>query len=295
MLPKVIVLLSSFNGEKYITQQVDSILSQSDVDIQLLIRDDGSNDRTLEILKGYKDGRIRISTGKNMGSTASFFRLIEEAGEADYYAFSDQDDVWDDDKLFIAISSLEKYKAVPAIYSSNTRLVDQNLHFISNETLNPRTTLGSAIVKNYVTGCTTVFNNELMQYLKKSTNITVPYHDWWANLVALSVGGVSIYDVTPHMSYRQHANNVVGATDSFIKKWQKRFVKFKNTQYHRDLIANKLLRIYSDKMSNSAIRTMKKISDYQQNKCSIIFDKNIRTNKKTDNLAFLICLLTNRI
>lgn len=295
MLPKVLVLLSSYNGEKYIKQQVESILSQSNVDIQLLIRDDGSNDRTVEIVKEYNDNRISIISANNIGSTASFFQLITMAGEADYYAFSDQDDVWDDDKLSIAVSSLKQYETVPAIYSSNTRLVDQDLQFISNETLNPKTTLGSAIIKNYVTGCTTVFNHALMKYLKKSVNVTVPYHDWWVNLVALSVGGVSVYDVTPHMSYRQHGNNVVGASESIIKKWNQRLNKFFNQPYRRETMAQQLLDIYGNDIDSENRSLLELFVNYKKNKSRMIFNKSIKTNSRADNCAFAVCIITGKI
>ena len=101
--------------------------------------------------------------------------LIKISSNADYYAFCDQDDVWDSDKLISAISKIECYDNIPAIYSSNTKLVDSNLNFIKKEDKNPVTTLGSAIIKNYATGCTVVFNKKLMDLLKKSSDAEIHF------------------------------------------------------------------------------------------------------------------------
>ena len=163
-MKKIQVLMSTYNGEKYIREQINSILAQTGVEVNLLVRDDGSKDKTLEILKGYKE--IKIIEAKNVGATNSFLELLSLAGEYEFYAFADQDDVWDENKLKVAISKLENYDC-PAIYSGNTRLVDKDLNEIKCETLSPITTLGAAIVKNYATGCTIVFNKELMVHLKE--------------------------------------------------------------------------------------------------------------------------------
>ena len=121
---KVQVLLSAYNGEKYIQEQIDSILNQSNVEVSLLIRNDGSTDDTRKILDSQSTQNIKCINDKNIGLVRSFVELINQADEAEYYAFSDQDDVWDNDKLCSAISMLEDYKNMPAVYSSNARLVD---------------------------------------------------------------------------------------------------------------------------------------------------------------------------
>ena len=170
-MKSVQVLMSTYNGEKYLKEQIESVIAQTGVEVHLLIRDDGSKDGTLEILDQYKD--IEIVKAQNVGATRSFLELIKIAGNYDYYAFADQDDVWDTDKLAIAVGKMAKFEG-PVIYSGNTRLVDENLSFIRNETLRPVTTLGSAIVKNYATGCTVVLNSELMKYLKVYTPKNAP-------------------------------------------------------------------------------------------------------------------------
>ncbi len=295
MAENVLVLLSTYNGEKYISQQLDSILSQSDVNIRLLIRDDGSSDKTSDIIKSYNDGRITLIKGENIGSTSSFLKLIEFADDADYYAFSDQDDVWDSDKLSTAVSKLREYENVPAVYSSNQRLVDSNLNILSQPSDNHLTTLGSAMIKNYATGCTVVFNNRLMKQLKSAKNVSVSFHDWWVNLVALTTNGVSVFDTDAHISYRQHSDNVVGAASGFFGKWKKRFLKFIDTDYRRDLVAAELLECYGDSADDETVSILKSFSDYKQNRLSLIKDKRIRTGNKTDDLMFFILVLLSKL
>ena len=129
---EICVLLSTYNGEKYLREQLDSLVCQENVELKILIRDDGSKDSTLQILKEYskKDARITYFVGNNVGPAQSFFDLIIKSPDADYYAFCDQDDVWDKDKLEIAVGFLEKEdNSKPNMYYSNLRIVDQNLRY----------------------------------------------------------------------------------------------------------------------------------------------------------------------
>lgn len=107
--PTVSVLMSTYNGAKYIREQIDSILNQKDVNVELLIRDDGSSDNTAEICKEYqkKNTNIRFYQGENIGVGKSFMELLKKAPEADYYSFSDQDDVWLEDKLSRAVKMIK--------------------------------------------------------------------------------------------------------------------------------------------------------------------------------------------
>ena len=96
--------MSTYNGEKYLKEQIDSILSQEGVDVRLYIRDDGSSDRTTDILASYQEHKnVKIEKGNNLGFAKSFLTALDECDEADYYAFSDQDDVWEKDKLSTAM------------------------------------------------------------------------------------------------------------------------------------------------------------------------------------------------
>lgn len=295
-MEKVQVLMSTYNGEKYLKQQLDSIFSQRGVDIHLLVRDDGSKDKTLDILNDYKNkhSNMDVIKGKNVGACHSFFELINKSGSYKFYSFADQDDVWDIDKLEIAVNSL-KNKDIPAVYSSNTRLVDAELNIIKNENDNPKCTLGSAMIKNYCTGCTMVFNNHLMSNLKNKTPNYAPMHDWWINLVCLAIGGISIYDIKPHINYRQHGNNVLGAESNVLKKAKKRFYKFINKPYHRDIMSKELYNMYVDDLNNQSKEILNTIKTKKNRIFKIIKNKEIRTNDFLTNLLFMILTIFYKI
>ncbi|WP_283650555.1 glycosyltransferase [Dubosiella newyorkensis] len=284
-MKEIQILMSTYNGEKYLKEQLDSIFKQKGVKVHLLVRDDGSKDETLKILKQYDE--IEVVTGKNEGPTNSFLDLIELAGDYDYYAFSDQDDVWDDDKLLVAISMLAMHEG-PAVYSSDTRIVDEDLQFIKKETKSPVVTLGSAIVKNYITGCTTVFNKELMVMLKKYKPNHAPFHDWWINLVCLSIGGKSIFDNKPHISYRQHGDNVVSGNATFIKKWSSRLKKFIQKPYGRDKMAQEIIEKYADNISGDNYRILNAMMNKK-------YTKEMRTGNVVDDLLFALCLIFRKV
>ena len=294
MLPIVQVLLSTYNGEKFLEQQIRSILNQKDVEVRILIRDDGSSDNTINLIKKIDDKRIKIMEGENIGATESFFELIRLSGDSDYYSFADQDDVWDSDKLITGIESIKDYN-IPAIYSSTTRLVDADLKYISVPKLNPKTELTSALVKNYVAGCTAVFNKKLMMLLRQCQKPVAPFHDWWINIVSLSVGGVSIYDSIPHMSYRQHEGNVVGAAKSKVMVWINRAHKFRSNIYRRDLMAKCVLENYASNISENNKKILSLVADGRRNPIKLIKSDIFHTDSKIDDFAFYICVLLKRI
>ena len=122
---KIAVLMSTYNGERYLREQIDSILNQKiEVCFDLIVRDDGSTDKTIEILKMYADaGKLFFSIGKNVGAARGFVNLLHENPGYDYYAFSDQDDVWNEDKLKKGITAIQDIKK-PALYCTNCELVD---------------------------------------------------------------------------------------------------------------------------------------------------------------------------
>ncbi len=284
------VLLSTYNGEKYLREQLESVINQKKVKTKLLVRDDGSSDNTNDILDSVDE--IEVIRGSNIGAGESFFELIRLAGNYEYYALCDQDDIWDEDKIFSAISMLKEYDNVPALYSSNTRLIDSNCKEIGIENKNPNTSFGSAIVKNYATGCTVVFNKKLMNEVKGKKPQKVTCHDWWLNLVCLSIGGVSIFDNSAHISYRQHGNNVEGSDRSYIKKTIKRFHKFKNPVHRRSIIAENLLLFYGSQMCESTRRVLEDFRD--ESTVELLKNKELKTNNRIDTFLFKACLVFHK-
>lgn len=289
-MKKVQVLMSTYNGEEYLREQIDSILLQKGVEVHLLVRDDGSEDNTVNILREYES--IEVIKGENVGVCRSFFELINKSGIFPYYSFADQDDVWDEDKLLVATSALDANCDVPVVYASNTRLVDADLNFLINEEDNPKTTLGSAFIKNYCTGCTMVFNDKLMSFLKNHQSDYVPMHDWWVNLVCLSLGGISYYDVSPHMNYRQHSRNVLGAESNFMTKAKNRWKKFLYKPYQRDVMAKELLTIYGNDITDENILILKSLSNPNVH---LLFETKIKTADLVTNILFGICVIAKKI
>jgi glycosyltransferase involved in cell wall biosynthesis len=227
-LPLVKVLLSAYNGEKYIGQQIDSLLAQTYPNIEIYVRDDGSKDGTLAVLKPYVEkGQIYLDAGKNLGFVKSFFTLIENAGDADYYAFCDQDDVWLEQKIQMAVDMLEKEDArKPLLYFSNYDLYDQDLNFMCHREGNkPKICFRNSLVDCVSLGFNSVFN-------RKAHDLTVEHipqksigHDSWMYMLCAGLGKV-IYDPRPTVKYRRHNANVSDAGDSFLKFQIWRFKRF---------------------------------------------------------------------
>ena len=179
-MKKVAVLMSTYNGEKYLDEQIESLITQVGVDVKILIRDDGSSDNTIHLLKKWeKKGVLEWYSGENIKPALSFMELVKRVPKADYYAFCDQDDVWDNDKLKIASEMIGKYgETKPTLYFSNTRLVNSDLTPIKTTTThNPKITLGSALIINPATGCTVVFNHALIGVIHIKKFIKLQQYD----------------------------------------------------------------------------------------------------------------------
>ena len=228
------VLLSTYNGEAYLKEQLDSILNQKNVVVKLFVRDDGSSDSTVDILRAYAalHDNIHYLCGENCGVVASFFRLFELSDpDVDFYALSDQDDVWDEDKLSIACQKLEQMRKAKSpkkkkndsqIRTFETPLLYCSDAWNTDAALNPlpesMQTVGrdlvpdfrNALIENIARGASIVFNQALMSYIRISMPQDIYMHDWWIYLVASCFGEV-YYDSAAHYKYRQHTGNALGA------------------------------------------------------------------------------------
>lgn len=214
--PEVLVLLSSYNGEKYIKEQIDSILTQKNITVKLFIRDDGSTDATRNILKKYeKYSNCVVVFGDNIGAANSFLWLIQNAHSSGYYAFSDQDDIWDRDKLSSAISIIKSTGST--LYHGFAGKVDKNLNKIKDDSHTPADSFGGSLLES-ATGCTMVFTKALMDKLKSYHPRYISMHDAWVYRVCYALGYSVYYDCNSHMKYRQHESNVSGGQMSYMQK-----------------------------------------------------------------------------
>lgn len=217
--PKVAVIMSTYNGEKFIREQIDSILAQKDVDITLYVRDDGSTDNTVNIVRSYlKCGKVKLLVDdKNLRPGLSFLtllkRVVNTETEFDYYAFSDQDDVWLEEKLIKAVDMI-KGSDKPSLYCSNQILYRNGIREGLRFKEPPEMCLLGHITKNDFSGCTMVFDRALaMIIVERKTpkqDFLIPRcHDSWVYLIACIEGNI-FYDHCSYILYRLHENNVVG-------------------------------------------------------------------------------------
>jgi glycosyltransferase involved in cell wall biosynthesis len=211
-LMRVIVLMSTFNGEKYIDEQIRSILQQLPPDGHLIIRDDGSSDGTVARIRAFEDVRIELLEGHNTGFATSFLTLLALApSNAEMVMFSDQDDVWLPEKIQRAWQHLLPHSAQPALYGSAQMLVDESLNPLQPTPPWPRQpSFSNALTENIITGCTAALNQPAMLLLQSAgAPVTIKFHDWWLYLV-VSAFGVVTYDNRPTLLYRQHTKNLIG-------------------------------------------------------------------------------------
>ncbi len=292
---KVLVLLSCYNGEKYLKNQLDSIFAQKGVDVKILARDDGSQDDTVKILN---EKGIEYYEGKNIGASASFFDLIQKAEKeyaADLYAFCDQDDFWLSDKLLAAERLLAKYKD-PAMYFSNQTITDNKLKPIYKTNLSPRLTPGAAMAKNCATGCTVVINRKMLELLTKSSFEGVSMHDTWMYRVALFTGCHICFDPESYIFYRQHGKNTIGDRNSLVSRlayYVSSFIKGKNVSRAGE--AKLILKYYENNISNENKKLLIDIINYKKNiktRFSLAFGNRLRTGDVfTDVVVFLSVML----
>lgn len=226
---KLAVIMSTYNGEKYIQQQLDSIYSQTLFSyVDIWIRDDGSKDYTLSILKDnqHLHSNICIVKGGNIGPALSFIDLLNQCGDYDYYAFSDQDDVWIDNKLELAVNKLKDYQNVPSVYCSNAQLVDSELNYLGRSVYknDPKTDLFTLSCAGGILGCTMVINHSLFDVVKKCVlPHKIVMHDFFLCELCLAVDGNVFYDNVDTVLYRQHTNNTVGVANGKLSVFRDRF------------------------------------------------------------------------
>ncbi|HEM3578285.1 TPA: glycosyltransferase family 2 protein [Streptococcus suis] len=233
---KVNILMSTYNGQQFLAEQIRSIQDQTYTDWTLLVRDDGSSDKTREILQDFasQDSRIRlidVEETKNLGVIKSFHRLVHYE-QADYYFFSDQDDVWLPDKLAVSLQEAQSYPTdQPLMVYMDLTVVDQDLQvmtesMIRSQSHHANTQLVQELTENTVTGGVSMINHSLASLWTKTEDIIM--HDWYLALLASAFGKLVFIDKAGEL-YRQHADNVLGARtlSKRLKKWIRPHVLFR--------------------------------------------------------------------
>lgn len=294
------ILMSTYNGEKYLCAQLDSILKQTYPSISILIRDDGSSDGTLSILQEYakKYDNVTYYEGKNVGATQSFLQLLRDSDEhAKYYAFADQDDVWLPKKIARAVEMLEEKQANgPALYCSDAYVTDENLNIIKKDDKNPRPSFGNALVQNICTGCTAVMNKELRDIINRTKPVNIVMHDWWFYLSGALHGKV-VYDQESYIYYRQHGHNEWGAMTS---KWHIFRYRIKQLFKKRGYIFaqnEELVKAYSN-METKKRKLLELVQKSQYSimaKLRLAVNRDIYRNKREDDVVYRLIVLIGKL
>ena len=311
---KVAVLMSTYNGSHYLGQQIDSILAQECVDVDLYIRDDGSKDETVSIISRYceQDNRVHFIEGEPLGVGKSFMALLCNPNiQADYYSFSDQDDIWYPQKLVTAVNRLRESNNKNTLYCCNQNCIDSNGNF--QFTRFPKNygvpDFITAVLKNDFAGCTMVMNNELRVLLcEKIPDIDffqLRIHDAWISCIATTVGKV-IFDSEPHMDFRRHSGTFseeainTSKNKSFLKIFIGKLERFKKRGIKQRYAVRETSRIllsdFYDYIPEDSRKVVEYLSSYDQSivtKFKLLSNKKFRDSIKSNQMLFYIKVLFN--
>lgn len=297
----VLVLMSCYNGEKYLPQQLESLKAQEDVKMSCIIRDDGSSDGTVEYLTEYckENKEFSLITGENTGVIRSFNLLLEEALKTDckWFAFSDQDDVWLPNKLKRAVELLserETSEKKPLVYCSNLELVDADLNHIGYmRQPGLKFDKYTSVVQNCATGCTIVFNRSALEKYMEGIDADMEMHDYWMFLIGVFFGRV-VYDNKAGILYRQHGNNVIGAKNQNISG----FVNNMSKTGNHERMFKDFLKIYGSSLSGDDISIIEGIALANKNiicRLRALFDMRYHGYSTKRTLNFKLRALLGKI
>ena len=231
---RIQILMSTYNAEKYLRPQLDSILNQqTDMEISILARDDGSTDGTAGILYEYAEKYgIDVHIGENLGTTRSYYELVNMRDKkCDFYALSDHDDVWLPEKLQTACAVIFKSGfnlTRPILFASRSVITDEHLKPIGMTRATPKgASFYNAMIQNIAAGHTQVLNNVLMGIIADSYSSDISVVDWWIYLIASAIGVVIFYN-KPLVLYRQHNDNQLGYKANAVAMFLRRFRRLIN-------------------------------------------------------------------
>ncbi|MBV4485767.1 glycosyltransferase family 2 protein [Pseudomonas sp. SWRI153] len=304
---EVAILLCTYNGRPFLKEQIESFIAQTHKNWTLYVSDDGSSDGTLAVFEEYRNliatNRIKIFAGPRTGFAQNFISLIRnDQIIADYFAFSDQDDIWFQDKLERSIDQLKLLpQNLPAMYCSRTRLIDENRNIIGYSPKfirNPN--FQNALIQSIAGANTMLINNSTRKLLNCiPADINIIAHDWLTYLLTSGCGGTVIYDIQPTLDYRQHSGNVIGANTG-IKERIIRFGKVIDGQFRNWSDSN--LKVLDCVETELTATSRKTINEFKQGRESNFF-KRIYLLKKSGiyrqtlkgNISLCLAILFNKI
>lgn len=319
---RTLILMATYNGEKYIHQQIKSLISQKAVNNTLLISDDNSTDNTLDIIESYtnkKFDNFRIlpilhnisdnnkinhsnKHSESVSRASDNFRniIIQSELSYDFYAFCDQDDIWHENKIIRAISRLNS-KTKPMLYCSATNLINEKGKFISKSHIkNIKPCFENSLVQSIASGNTMIMNKPAFEILKQSLEKnTVPAHDWWTYMIISGSGGEVCYDSEAFIDYRIHENNVTGTNYNLIKYFERIIIALRGNYKNWNNLNCSVLKSNIKLLNYSAKQTL---NYFIKSKESSIFLRNyflyrsgVFREKTIQNILLNAASLINRV
>lgn len=282
----VLILLASYNGEKYLEEQLDSILKQQYTNWKLLIRDDCSNDNTKRIITKYKllDGRINELKGEHrLGVVGNFCELLKYSPSNKYIMFCDQDDIWDSDKVLLSLEHIkameEKYgDNIPLLAYCSRTIVDETGKYIIENERKRTDDLLSILSHNHIYGCTMILNPSLVKKVKNMPDVVIN-HDYWVALTASCLGIIGHID-KELIRYRVHASNATGGIHNYSIKDKLYRIRITHTKVQRQFQQNicfcnmnkeaEMCALYLDAMKSKTITRLYKLARMKYKKETII-------------------------
>lgn len=303
---KVEVVISTFNGEKYIEEQILSIFEQKNVEIHITVRDDGSKDNTVSILNllaQKNPNKIKVICGENIGYRKSFMIGLKKSEEADYYAFSDQDDVWLPNKLDIAVKKISSLDSNMKLYTSSLIITDEKLKRIGfNDISNMTNDVACYFSRPRLAGCTFVFNKKLKSKaiclfdlcnMKQISENSFPDHDFILGSIAFSCGKVFI-DKDSYILHRRLLNSATSGGNGLKKRIKTEYKYFFHRNKYRTLIADFLLEDFKDDLKKEIIcflQMLVKSNDSLKMKLKLIRFKKFSSNIFICDIETKLCVL----
>lgn len=303
----IVVLLATYNGSEVLQEQVNSLLDQS-LDIDILIRDDGSKDDSLNIIKRYESENENIKFLKDNQSSNSakenFSILLEYAlslEKYEYFMFCDQDDIWKRNKVLKTLTKLKEQETleqdIPILVHTNLEVVDENLNLLSRSYWNyqkidpSKDGLNTLLVQNIITGNTMMLNKKCAKLSSKIPKDVI-MHDWWIGMVTSSFGKI-IYLKEPTILYRQHSANDTGASKFGFMSIVKKLLKFTNINTQKYLLQGKLFfEIYKDQLDEEKKELLEEFINIRAypfyKRWYTLYKYKILKNKLTRNIGLFI-------
>jgi len=308
---QIACVLGYFNGSKYILEQLQSIINQEieNVTLSIYISDDNSDEDfpSLERLNFKSSNGIYIfyrKLKKNIGYEKNFLYALKSiVPEYDFYCFSDQDDIWEINKIYKAINVLkDKKSASPNLYFSRTTYFNEDcsLELGKSHPYAKKPSFKNAIVQNIAGGNTIVFNQNAKNIICESIeNIYFVSHDWWCYLIVSGAGGDMYYDLEPSIKYRQHENNFLGSNNSLKDRIKRIRNLFQNQYKNFNEINLNSLNKKKYLLTNENLLTLKKFSELRKKsifrRIFLFYKSGIYSQKLTGNIELFIALIFKKL